>query len=97
MGNIIQNIAGMGNMTEQIIASDALIAAKAGIKMYAQVLTETATPEVKEVLHRHLETAIETHSRITDYMIKKGYYFPYDPEHQMNVDMDAVNTFMNLQ
>lgn len=96
MANIIQNMAGMGNLTEQIIASDFLTASKAGIKMYAYALTEAATPNVRDILHKHLDVAIQTHEKITNYMISKRYYHPYDPQKQINADLQAIDNVMNI-
>jgi similar to spore coat protein len=94
MGNIIQNIAGMGNITEQIIASDMLMASKAGIKMYALAITEASTPSVRATLKKHLEIIIQGHEKITDYMIDQGFYYPEDPETQIEMDLEAINTLM---
>lgn len=91
-----QNIGGMGAITDQVIATDLLLAAKSGIKNYAVALTETATPEVRETLKNQLNTAIEAHGRITDYMISKGYYYPGDVFQQLDVDLKAAGTALNL-
>ena len=97
MVNLLQNIAGMGDMTEQVIATDFLISAKAGVRNYAMAISETATPEVREVLRRHLDIAIGTHEKIANYMMKKGYYHANNPQEQIRVDMKAADTVMNIQ
>lgn len=97
MGNLLQNMAGMADMTEQVIATDFLISAKAGVRNYAMAISETATPEVRDVLRRHLDVAIGTHERIANYMAKKGYYYADDPQAQMKVDMKAADTVLNIQ
>lgn len=97
MANIIQNLAGMGDLSEQVIATDFLLASKSAIKNYATALSETATPEVKETLRRQLDSAIDTHGKITDYMINKGYYHVYNPQEQQKVDKKASDTVMNMQ
>lgn len=97
MANMIQNMAGMGNMTEQVIATDFLLASKQAIKNYALALSETASPEVREVLRRHFDAAVGTHERITNYMMDKGYYHAYNPQEQIRVDMKAAETVMGLQ
>ncbi|KAF6598992.1 spore coat protein, partial [Paenibacillus sp. EKM208P] len=43
MNSIVQNMTGMGGMTDQVIASDLLISAKSGIKSYAIALTESTS------------------------------------------------------
>ncbi len=94
--NILQSLAGMSNMTEQVIATDFLIAAKASVRNYAAALSEVTTPQVRAVLHRQLNVAIKTHEGITDYMIKKGFYRVYNPHKQINIDMKAANTVLDL-
>ena len=97
MTNIVQNIAGMGNMTDQVIATDFLIASKQAIKNYSSALAETASPQVRDVLSRQLNAAISTHEKITNYMMDKGYYHAYNPQEQIRVDMRAAETVMGLQ
>jgi similar to spore coat protein len=97
MGNILQSLAGMADMTEQVIATDLLISAKAAVRNYAVAISETATPEVRSVLRRHLDVAIGMHERIARYMMKKGYYHVKDPEEQIKIDMKAADTAVNIQ
>lgn len=84
-------------MTNQVIATDFLLAVKTGVKNYAAALAETVSPQVRDTLRRQLDTAIGTHGRITNYMMAKGYYHAYDPREQIRVDMKAADTVMNLQ
>lgn len=97
MANMIQNMAGMGDMTEQVIATDFLLATKSAIKGYAAALAETATPEVRDTLRRQMDVAIGTHERITNYMMSKGYYHAYNPNEQIKVDIKAADTVLNMQ
>lgn len=97
MANVIQNIAGMGNMTDQVIASDFLLAVKSGIKDYAKALSETASPQVRDTLRRHLDVAIGTHEKLINYMMDKGYYHAYNPQEQIKLDMKAAEKVINLQ
>lgn len=94
---ILKNIAGMGDMTEQIIATDLLISAKSGIKNYAVAITEAVTPEVNEVLYRHLQDAIKAHEKISKYMMDKGYYCVNDPQKQVILDIENADTVLNIQ
>jgi similar to spore coat protein len=97
MTNIIQNMAGMGNMTDQVVATDFLLSAKTAVKNYAVALSEAATPEVRDALRRQFDVAVGTHERITNYMMNRGYYHAYNPQEQIRVDMQAADTVMNLQ
>ena len=96
MNQFVQNMTGMGGMTDQVIATDFLITAKTGIKNYALALSETYNPEVREMLRTHLNKAIDTHQEITDYMVSKGYYHPQNVQEQLKVDLQATDTALNL-
>jgi similar to spore coat protein len=87
---------GMGGMTDQVIATDFLISAKAGIRNYAVAITETGTPELKAALREHLNTAIATHEKITNYMIARGFYHPHDLTEQLQVDLTITDTALKL-
>jgi len=96
MNSFIQNMMGMGGMTDQVIATDFLIAAKAGVRNYTVALTEAATPELRTALREQLRDAIQTHENITNYMIAKGYYHPHELSEQLQVDLTAASTATNL-
>lgn len=96
MLSLLQNLAGMGDMTEQVIATDFLLAAKAGVRNYSAAISEATSPEVREVLRRHLHTAIATHEKILGYMMRNGYYHTYNPSEQLNVDMQTSDTVLSI-
>lgn len=95
MNEFIQNITGMGNINDQVIATDLLNAAKSGVKMHAYAVTETATPELKAVLTQHLNNAINFHEQVVDYMVSQGLYHPYNIDEQINVDVTTAQTALN--
>ena len=97
MANLIQNIAGMADMTEQVIATDLLIASKSAIKNYSAAIAETTTPEVTNTLRRQLDDAINAHGRISTYMMNKGYYNAFDPQAQMGMDRMASDKIINMK
>jgi similar to spore coat protein len=96
MNQLIQNLMGMGGMTDQVIATDFLISAKAGVRNYAVAITETGTPELKAALREQLNTAIATHEKITNYMIARGFYHPHDLGEQLQVDLTITDTALKL-
>ncbi|MRH41434.1 spore coat protein [Aquibacillus halophilus] len=96
MNEMIQNMTGLGGITDQLIATDLLISAKSGIKNYAVALTETSTPEVRQGLKNQLNTAIEVHEKVSNYMISKGYYHPENPSEQLTVDLKTTQQALNL-
>lgn len=96
MNSLIERLMGVDTLTDQVIAMDLLTAAKTGIKMYAVAATEAATPEVKAVFVKHLFEAIDTHAKIMDYMMDRGFYRPFDPQEQIRMDRTTVETALNI-
>jgi similar to spore coat protein len=96
MNQLIQNMLGMGGLTDQVIATDFLMAAKSGVRNYSAAITEAATPELRAELREQLRAAIDTHEKITNYMVARGFYHPHDLEQQLKVDLTASETVMNL-
>lgn len=96
MNQLIQNLMGMGGMTDQVIATDFLISAKAGVRNYAVAITEAGTPELKSALREQLNTAIATHEKITNYMIARGFYHPHNLSEQLQVDLNVSETALKL-
>lgn len=86
----------MNTLTDQVIASDLLIAAKTGVRNYAFAVTETATPEVRSVLRSQLREAIDMHEEITNYMMDRGWYHPFDANEQIKLDLQKGQTALNL-
>ena len=94
--NILQNLMGMGGLTDQVVAMDLLISAKSGVRNYAMALTETGTPEIKATLARQLEEAIDFHEKISAYMIERGWYHPWNVDEQLKLDQQNIQTALNL-
>ncbi|WP_409177142.1 spore coat protein [Brevibacillus fortis] len=96
MTGILQSLAGMGGLTDQVIAMDFLISAKSGVRNYAMALTETGTPEIKSTLTKQLEEAIDLHEKISLYMIERGWYHPWNVTEQIQLDQQNIQTALNL-
>lgn len=96
MNPIIENLTGMNTLTDQVIASDLLISAKSGVRNYAIALTEAATPEVRALLHAQLRDAIDFHEEISNFMMSKGWYHPYNPGEQIQLDLKKGQTALNV-
>lgn len=96
MNALIESLTGMNRMSDQVIATDFLIAAKSGVRNYAIALTETTNLEVRSILRKQLKDAINTHEKIFNYMVERGYYNPYNVEVQYEIDMTTTETALNL-
>lgn len=96
MNVILEYLTGMNKLTDQVIAMDFLISAKSGVRNYAMAVTEAGTPEIKTILTRQLEDAIDTHERIVSYMIERGWYHPWNVDDQLRLDLHNIQTAMNV-
>ena len=83
-------------INDQTIATDLLMSSKAGVRNLAIAITETATPEVKKVLKRELETAIDLHDKIAQYMIEKEMYHAYDIKEQVSQDLKNAEEALKI-
>lgn len=59
--------------------------------------TEAGTPEVKEVLIRHLEEALDMHEQLSSYMIEKGWYHPWNTDEQVKLHLKILIQRFNCQ
>ncbi|CAI6058629.1 spore coat protein [Cohnella sp. JJ-181] len=96
MNPILEYMTGMNTLTDQVVAMDMLTSAKSGVRNYAMAVTECATPEVKTVLAKQLEEAIDLHHSIADYMAERGFYHPHDLNQQIQLDLQNIETAMNI-
>ncbi|MGD6968722.1 spore coat protein [Rossellomorea vietnamensis] len=96
MNFIAENLTGMKALTDQIVATDLLIAAKSGVRNYAMAITETGSPEIKEVMTKHLEEALDLHEKISSYMVERGWYHAFDTNEQLDLNLQNIDTALKL-
>ncbi|WP_174730066.1 spore coat protein [Mesobacillus harenae] len=59
-------------------AGDLLAVAKTAVRNYAIAITETATPALRAVLKKQLNSAVDWHARVYTFMYNRGLYPSYD-------------------
>ncbi|NGM82713.1 spore coat protein [Paenibacillus sp. 7124] len=96
MNPILERITGLSTLTDEVITMDFLITAKSGVRNYAMAVTECATPEVKSVLVKQLEEAIDLYEMIADYMVRRGLYHPHNLNEQVQLDLQNIQTALNI-
>ncbi|OXS58188.1 spore coat protein [Rossellomorea vietnamensis] len=96
MNFIAENLTGMKALTDQVVATDFLIAAKSGVRNYAMAITETGSPEIKEVLTKHLEEALDLHEQIYNFMVERGWYHAIDTNEQLDLNLQNIDTALKL-
>jgi len=91
-----RNAEGMPHLADSAIAMDFLLAIKNGIRNYGFALTETASPELRKILYRQMENAIDLHEEISNLMIKKDWLNPSDFQKQYKIDLKSAETAVQI-
>ncbi|MCY7872050.1 spore coat protein [Bacillus spizizenii] len=82
-------------LADTTFAMDFLIRVKEGVRNTAVALTETASPDVRVLLRKQLMQGIAMHQEITELMISKKWFHPYELSEQYKLDqLSAKNTIM---
>lgn len=80
-------------LTEKDIALDLMTSSKGTIATLAKVLTEATNSQLRKTLKNELAACINSHYRLTDIAISKGWYNAYaTPEQQLQQELSGVNT-----
>ena len=90
------NAVGMPNQFDSLVALDFLITAKSAVRNSAMALTEIATPEIRATVEQQMEAALDLHDKISDLMMKKGWFHPYNLSEQHLLDLKAAQTTVQI-
>lgn len=74
-----------------IYIGDLLSMSKTLVRNYANAITETATPALRNVLLRHLESAVRLHAQVFQFMYDRRLYPAY------NLNQLLSNDYRNAQ
>lgn len=87
------NALNMPEMADMTFAMDFLVRVKNGVRSTAAALTETVSPDARALLRAQLRQGIALHQEITELMIRKKWFHPYELKEQFKLDMlSADNT-----
>jgi spore coat protein F len=65
--------------------------AKTAVRNYAIAITETATPQLRDTLQKHLNNAIMLHGKIFYFMYERGLYPAYHLEQLLAIDVNNAS------
>ncbi len=89
------NSLNVPELADTTFAMDFLIRTKEGVRNIAVALTETASPDVRALLRKQLMQGIAMHQEITELMMSKKWFHPYELSEQYKLDqLSAKNTIM---
>jgi len=90
------NALNMPETADMTFAMDFLMQAKEGVRSMAVALTEAATPELRTFFRTQLFQGIALHQEITELMLRKKWFHPYDLKEQYKLDQLAVNQTVSI-
>lgn len=80
-------------LTEKDIAIDLITSSKATITTLAKALTETTNPQLRETLKNQLTACVNSHYRLSDISINKGWYNANkNPQEQLQQDLSSISS-----
>ncbi|MFE1243809.1 spore coat protein [Fictibacillus sp. NPDC058756] len=86
----------MPELADTTFAMDFLLRAKEGVRNIAVALTESASPDVRAVLKKQLMQGIAMHQEISELMIKKKWFHPYELSEQYQLDQLSANNTIKI-
>ena len=78
-------------------SGDLLGFAKTSVRSYAIAITETATPQLRNVLVKQLNAAIQLHGQVYRYMYQHGYYPSYNLSELLKNDVRNANRALSMK
>ncbi|HYH01524.1 MAG TPA: spore coat protein [Bacillota bacterium] len=93
----LENMTGMNILSDQTISGDLLMASKTGVRNLAYAITETASPQLRQILKKHLADAIDSHEKVTNYMMNQNWYPAYNVDQLIQMDLQTAQNVLNLQ
>ncbi|WP_026571941.1 MULTISPECIES: spore coat protein [Sediminibacillus] len=90
------NSVGMPEKIDSAIALDLLITIKEAIRNHAVALTEAASPEVRTTIRNQMEAALDFQTEVTDLMVRKKWFHPYDVAEQQMLDLKSAQTAVDI-
>ncbi|TNJ54796.1 spore coat protein [Paenibacillus hemerocallicola] len=86
----------MPEKADMTFAMDFLIRTKDGVRNTAFAITETASPEARALLRAQLHQGIALHQEISELMIRKKWFHPYELQEQFQLDMLGATQTMDI-
>lgn len=80
-------------LTEKDVAMDLLTSSKATVTTLAKAITETTNPALRDTFRNQLTACVNSHCRLSDIAISKGWYNAYaTPEQQLQNDLSEISS-----
>jgi spore coat protein F len=84
------------DMDRMFYAGELLNFAKAGVRNFAVVITETATPALRAVFVKQMQQAIQLHAAIFNYMYERSFYPSYNLDQLLTNDVNLAQKALSM-
>ncbi|WP_297426795.1 spore coat protein [Clostridium sp.] len=85
-------------LSEKDIALDLITSSKASIATLAKVIIETTNPDLRNTLQGQLTACVNSHYRLSDIAINKGWYNAQgDPNQQLQNELSSIGSLTQNQ
>jgi similar to spore coat protein len=96
----INNLLGEDNksssMLDKDLATELLMSSKNDIVLLSKAVTETANPQLRQILTNQLNACINEHFQLSDLANQKGWYNAFaSPGQQIKQDLQEAQNLMN--
>lgn len=96
LNNILGEDNNESSMPDKELAVDLLIASKNDITMLSKAITESANPQLRQILTNQLNSCINDHFQLSDLAIQKGWYNAFaSPGQQIKQDLQEAQNLIN--
>lgn len=93
------DIAAFSNMIEfanQSAALEYLLTVKSAVRNTAVALTECTNADVRTLVRSQLFQALDMHAKVSDLMIRKGWFHPRNLGEQFGIDIQSAEMTVNI-
>lgn len=90
------NSENMADRADAMFAMDFLLRAKNGVRNCAYAIAETATPQARAVLRKHLQESLTMHEEIARLMINKHWLHPHNVSEQYKLDIISADETIKI-
>ncbi|PWK05396.1 spore coat protein [Tumebacillus permanentifrigoris] len=92
----LEHLSELQPLADPTIALDFLLSVKNGVRNTAIAITESSTPDVRAALHTQLETSLTMHEKLSQLMMNKGWFHPYNVSEQFQLDLVSSQTVLKI-
>jgi similar to spore coat protein len=96
INNFLSDDNNNNSLADKDLARELLASSKNDITMLSKAITETANPQLRQILTNQLNACINDHFQLSDLAIQKGWYNAFtSPGQQIKQDLQEAGNIIN--